>query len=376
MLFSRSAGSNRGRPSVTLPRICVVIVTMAAWVLMGQSRGTSGQESSGTLPRSAFLRTSEASGTPLRWYKGNTHTHTMNADGDSTPEEVVRWYREHNGYHFVVLTDHDFLTSVDALNALHGAAGKFLVMAGEEITDRLDKAPIHLNGINHQRMIPPQGGTSVADVLQRNIDAIRGAQGIPTINHPNYKWAIGATDILKTRNVRLLEVFSTNPDVNTLAGGGKPGVEELWDELLSAGLEIYAVAADDAHTFKQPWNPDVKRPGLGWVVVRSTVLTPAAIASALDRGEFYASTGIVLDSIVVTAQRLTIAVKPKSWEAGRIQFIGRGGRLLKEVVSSPADYEFAGDEHYVRARVIDSNGRQAWVQPVFLTPPSPSNRTR
>ena len=31
----------------------------------------------------------------LQWYKGNTHTHTINSDGDSTPDEVVRWYREH-----------------------------------------------------------------------------------------------------------------------------------------------------------------------------------------------------------------------------------------------------------------------------------------
>jgi hypothetical protein len=30
-----------------------------------------------------------------RWYKGNTHTHTLNSDGDSTPDDVVRWYREH-----------------------------------------------------------------------------------------------------------------------------------------------------------------------------------------------------------------------------------------------------------------------------------------
>ena len=27
-----------------------------------------------------------------RWYKGNTHTHTLNSDGDSTPDDVVRWY--------------------------------------------------------------------------------------------------------------------------------------------------------------------------------------------------------------------------------------------------------------------------------------------
>jgi hypothetical protein len=29
----------------------------------------------------------------LHWYKGNTHTHTLNSDGDSTPDEMVRWYR-------------------------------------------------------------------------------------------------------------------------------------------------------------------------------------------------------------------------------------------------------------------------------------------
>src|SRR3990172_4116751 len=69
------------------------------------------------------------------WFKGNTHTHTLNSDGDSTPDDVVRWYREH-GYHFLTLTDHNFLTSTDALNALHGASDKFLVIRGEEVTDQ------------------------------------------------------------------------------------------------------------------------------------------------------------------------------------------------------------------------------------------------
>ena len=68
-----------------------------------------------------------------RWFKGNTHTHTVNSDGDSTPDEVVRWYREH-GYNFLVLTDHNYLTAVDGLNAVHGAAEKFIVVRGEEVT--------------------------------------------------------------------------------------------------------------------------------------------------------------------------------------------------------------------------------------------------
>src|SRR5688572_21225757 len=91
-----------------------------------------------------------------RWYKGNTHTHTLNSDGDSTPDEVVRWYREH-GYDFVVITDHNFLTSVDGLNALHGADEKFLVVRGEEITDHFGDKPIHVNGLNVERLVEPQG---------------------------------------------------------------------------------------------------------------------------------------------------------------------------------------------------------------------------
>src|SRR5262245_66408312 len=82
-----------------------------------------------------------------RWYKGNTHTHTVNSDGDSTPDAVVAWYREH-GYQLLVLTDHNYLTSVDGLNAVHGADDKFLVIKGEEVSDRFGDKPLHINGLN------------------------------------------------------------------------------------------------------------------------------------------------------------------------------------------------------------------------------------
>ena len=81
----------------------------------------------------AALANAQPSGDRPRWFKGNTHTHTLNSDGDSTPDEVVRWYREQKTYQFLVLTDHNFLTSVDGLNAVHGADSKFLVIRGEEV---------------------------------------------------------------------------------------------------------------------------------------------------------------------------------------------------------------------------------------------------
>ena len=87
-----------------------------------------------------------AQGAAARWYKGNTHTHTLNSDGDSTPEDVTKWYREH-GYRFLVLSDHNVLTNVDGLNAVHAAPEQFLLIKGEEVTDRFGDKPIHVNGL-------------------------------------------------------------------------------------------------------------------------------------------------------------------------------------------------------------------------------------
>jgi hypothetical protein len=303
---------------------------------------------------------------PARWFKGNTHTHTVNSDGDSTPDDVVRWYREH-GYQFVVLTDHNFLTSIDGVNALFGADQQFLVVKGEELTDRAGTLPLHINGLDVARQIPAQGGQSVLDVLQRNVDAIRAANGVPHINHPNFGWAITTDELARVKNNKLFEIFNGHPQVNNAGGGGVPGLEEVWDALLSRGLTLYGLAVDDAHTFKQPGNPDVAGPGRGWVYVRAGRLEARALVQALERGDFYASTGVVLDDIRSDARSMTVAVRAAAWSKYRIQFIGKNGRVLREFAESSATYQLTGSEGYVRARVLESNGRQAWGQPVVVS---------
>ena len=50
-------------------------------------------------------------------------------------------------------------------------------------------------------------------------------------------------------------------------------------------------------------------------------------------------------------------------------FIGEGGRILKEDVANPAVYRFTGREMYVLAKVVESNGLVAWVQPVVRREP-------
>lgn len=302
-----------------------------------------------------------------RWYKGNTHTHTLNSDGDSSPDDVARWYREH-GYQFLVLTDHNYLTSADGLNALMGADEKFLVMAGEEVTDRFEGKSIHVNGLGVKQVVTPQGGASVVAMIQHNVDAIRAVQGVPHINHPNFTWAVSAAEIARVRNNRLFELFNGHPQVNNEGGGGVPGLEAAWDTILSRGVLVYGIAVDDAHTFKQPWNADVAKPGQGWIVVRASRLNSDDILAAIERGDFYASTGVELSDYVATPQSVTVTVRERAWAKYRIAFYGQGGRLLKEFTMSPARYNITGAEGYVRAKVIESSGRVAWTQPVLVGP--------
>jgi len=307
----------------------------------------------------------------VRWYKGNLHTHTVNSDGDSTPDDVVTWYRERN-YQFLVLTDHNYLTSVDGLNALHGADDKFLVVKGEEVTSRFGDKPLHVNGLEVERLVPPpEGGRSVLEVLQQMVDGIREARGVPSINHPNFGWAISPDELGQVQRTKLFEVFNGHPTVNNQGGGGVPSLEETWDRILSSGKLLYGIAVDDAHHFKRPEDPAAARPGRGWVFVRAARLEARALVEALERGDFYSSTGVQMQAVDATASSLSLSVRTEPASKYRIQFIGRQGRVLSETTTPTASYTFKGDEGYVRARVLESNGKMAWIQPVPVGPSAP-----
>jgi hypothetical protein len=303
--------------------------------------------------RLAILSLLLATSLHAAWLKGNTHTHTSNSDGDSSPEEVVRWYCE-RGYDFLVITDHDLVTKV--LEPL-----SMVVITGEEVTDRIPRKPLHVNALGITKAIKPQGGFKSADILQRNVDAVREAGGIPAINHPNFGWAFGSAELMQLENVALLEIASGHPYVNM---DGPPSVERMWDELLTAGKRWFGIAVDDSHHLLRPWDTDMAPPGKAWIVVRAE-RDAQSILAAIERGDFYASNGVELRDYIVGEASMTVHIREKNLARYRTQFIGANGRVLAETRANPATYAFRGDEQYVRAKVIDSNGKAAWLQPVF-----------
>jgi len=335
-------------------RRLILLTTIAALGLsLAAGRGAASRAQPAT-DRSAW-----------RWYKGNTHAHTLESDGDSTPDEVTRWYKEH-GYQFLVLSDHNVLVPTAALARVHGEPERFLLVPGEEVTDAFEKKPLHVNGLNVAQLVEPQHGTSVLDTLQRNVDAIRDARGVPHVNHPNFGWAIAPDDLQRLERYRLLEIFNGHPLVNNLGGGDRPGMEAVWDRLLTAGRRVYGIAVDDAHYFKRPWDPRAPKPGQGWVVVRAPRLEATALLASLEVGDFYASTGIEFEHYTADRSAIALTIKPLGDTRYRSTLIGPGGKVLAEADGSSARFDLGGRTGYARLVVTDSNGGKAWGQPVFF----------
>jgi hypothetical protein len=317
-----------------------------------------------------------------RWYRGNTHAHSLNSDGDSPPDAVVRWYREH-GYHFTFITDHEFITDVAPLNAMFGAAGRFLVLSAQEVTQRVADPghpdglrQAHVNALGVNRVIRPSGdrniatGVSIGATYARNIAAIRAAGGVAQVNHPNFRWSVPMEEMLGLPDSTLFELWNGHPTVyneggSDSAGRHMPSTEALWDTLLSRGKLLFGVADDDSHHFRPEGaeNPDLARPGRGWIWVRADTLTMDAILVALRRGDFYSSTGVTLRDYRATPTEIRLEIVPSADRRYRTEFIGKGGRILGTAWGTRANYTIDGSEGYVRVRVTDSSGRRAWTQP-------------
>src|SRR6185295_11502036 len=117
----------------------------------------------------------------------------------------------------------------------------------------------------------------------------------------------------------------------------------------------------------------------GWVMVRALRLGAAEIATALEAGDFYASTGVRIREISNTTNKLTLQIEGEPSVTYITQFIGTRitfnessqpvdttnnrltrsyspdiGQVLAQAEGTSPAYEFRGDEIYVRAKVISS----------------------
>jgi len=393
-----------------------------------------------------------------RWYKGNLHTHTYWSDGDDFPEMVADWYKS-RGYDFLALSDHNIIadhekwlkvnkskTGAVALDKylkrfgkewviVRGEGeqkevrlrtlaemkpkleepGKFLLIPSEEITDK----NVHVNATNIRELILPDKSLDtttspqIIKALQHAFDAVHAQRvrtGVPMfahLNHPNFKWAITAEELMRIDHEQFFEVYNGHPTVNNDGDELHAGTERVWDIVLAERLGhlgkpvMYGLATDDSHHYHST-SPKSSLSGRGWVMVKAKELSADALVAAMEQGDFYSSSGVTFKTLQVGAGRIALEIKAEAGIEYVIDFIGtrKGydrktvavkaadgseprvtrrysaevGVVLASAKGTKAEYILKGDELYVRARVTSSKPMQsspvggevekAWTQPL------------
>ncbi len=308
---------------------------------------------------------STATAAEPRWYKGNTHTHSLWSDGNDFPEMITDWYKQH-GYDFLAISDHNVLqakevwmsepaiekrrkalgkTTMEKYRARFGdewvttrvkdgvtevrlkkleeyrpkfeEPGKFLIVQAEEISAGLGKVPIHLGAVNLREEIKPiKDLGSVQEVLRANFQLMNEQSkrlGVPMlthINHPNFRWAFTADDMAAVLEENFWEIYNGHPGINWLGDETRVGHEKLWDIANTLRIAqfkappMYGVGTDDAHNY----HGEEASPGRGWVMVRASKLDPDELVKAMKAGDFYASSGVTLDDVSFTDGTLRIRI--------------------------------------------------------------------
>lgn len=379
-----------------------------------------------------FLSSCVSKKSVSKWYKGNTHTHSYWSDGDDFPEMIMDWYKSHH-YDFIALSDHNILAEVEKwkeipvhpfrqkrfqeylkkygpdwvkyktdtagkisvklkmleeYRPLFEEKGKFLIIKAEEITDAYKGKPVHMNAINIKDLITPKGGNSIAEVIQNNLDQVwaqrerTGQPMFPHLNHPNFGWAVKIEDMMNLKGERFFEVYNGHPHVHNYGDSSTIGMDELWDRLLIHYIQqgkplLYGLATDDSHHYLE-YRVGMSNPGRGWIMVGADSLTPSSIINAMEKGDFYATTGVNLKEIKFKNGTLAISVNAAAGVSYTIQFWGTSGnerKMFKEIKGTEGSYKMTKGDLYVRAKIISSklqenpfqNGdvETAWTQPVL-----------
>ena len=392
-------------------------------------------------------------GLPKHWWRGNLHAHSLWSDGDEFPEVVVERYK-HLGYHFLALTEHNRLArgaqwlactdprlrskrledyrqrfGQDWVQAYEGRDGqkvrlkpideyrhlfeepaRFMLMTGEEITiETPGRSSSFVDLWNARRALKPIVCDSKREGLQRVVDtAYKRSAGTPLglhLNHPNWQWNCTAEEIAPLDRLRFVEVFTALNSCNCHGDASRPSTERIWDIVLSLRLArfakplIYGLATDDAHLYDDP----ASTAGRAWVMVRAAYLTPENIIGAMQAGDFYASSGVVLADLDAHAGRIALRIKTEPGVSYCTEFVGTSddtdvtpeppidveslpplttrsysqdvGRVLARVEGAHAAYDCSGNELFVRARIVSSKPHplphrpgdveMAWTQPVI-----------
>ena len=326
-----------------------------------------------------------------QFYKANLHMHTTISDGRMTPAEVKEEYMK-RGYSIVAFTDHEALVPHTDLTD-----DKFVAITSYEIATNKGACPggfpfeqtYHINlyakdpnksispVFTMSRLWPAHAGDYMSEeakavewpreyAIESIIALIARAREdgfLVSYNHTH--WSLqNYADYAGLTGVWGVEYYNTG-----CVRAGYPDTMQPIDDLLHLGKKVFPLAADDAHAGKD----DPRDCFGGFVMVKTDALEYGKVMTALEKGDFYASSGPAIEEMYLEDGVLHIKTSP----AAKVEVITerrtrwcRRGEGLTELTFDLSDYINTSREvkekrcmPYFRVTVTDATGETAQSRP-------------
>ncbi|MBE7050623.1 MAG: PHP domain-containing protein [Ruminococcaceae bacterium] len=268
-----------------------------------------------------------------KFYKAAMHTHSTVSDGRLTPEEVKETYKS-MGYSIVAFTDHsrlvchNDLTDSDflAINAYEFEVNKGMIGGPGTECYHLNfyaKNPL----VDHQVMFDPRNGAWIyseeemktfkiigevsksehsVEYINKAIKAANENGFLVCYNHP--VWSLHTEkDFVPLEGLFAFEIYNHSSQIQEYNGYNP----HMYTSLLRAGKSPACFATDDSHMLKAKnlSDPFCDMDG-GYIMIKSESLTYESIIDALERRDFYSSTGVEIKELYIEGKNVHIKTSP------------------------------------------------------------------
>lgn len=321
------------------------------------------------------------------FYKASLHCHSKNSDGALSVEALKEEFKK-EGYSVVAFTDHEHL-----IDNSHLDDEEFLTITSCEIAIKqfpnlstmknfgMKVAHLNLYALDQHNAVTPCYN-SVADHFKNSrigplikfdgeYERVYSAEGISAIikeandkgfivsyNHPT--WSLeNATDYLGYDGLFAVEIYNHSTEV----AGGSSYCPNVFDDFLRSGEKIFCTMCDDSHNHHGVRGKDADMFG-GFVMINAENLDYNTIITALKNGDFYASQGPEIYSLVLDGDKVTV----RTSAAARISFstAGRRTSAVNGDNVTEAEFRIGENDRYFRITVTDKFGKHAHTQAYFI----------
>jgi len=312
-----------------------------------------------------------------KFYKVNTHCHTVVSDGRETARKIKELYKE-KGYSAVCFTDHEVLAGHEEL-----CDDEFVALHGYEIA--IKKSLDHHTGwfmpVYHFNAIAKKQDNLVMTRFFRNNPSGSGntLQSIATLaefsdeierTHYDDDWI---NDFLKALTEKGFLITYCHPEWSLQTREDYINLDHLhavelinsdslsdnsafhYAQLLRVGKRVVPTGGDDFHYMSN-------RAFGGWTMIKAEALTYDALMEAYERGDCYASEGPEILSLVLDGGKIKVKTSPAAQicllsEGRYVDYVRAEGELF-----TYAEFNYYPEKmgSYFRIEVRDGEGYKAF----------------